>query len=468
MWRYGCQLVALNFQTPDPPMQLNRGKFRQNGNCGFILKPPILRAPFDPNKKVDNYTVLRVQIISAQQLPKPNRSRKGEIIDPYAELEVYGVGYDLLKKATRSIHDNGFNPIWNETFEFCLLYKELCMVRFVVYHQDVGGSEFLCSYSLSAESIQPGYRHIPLELATGETIELATLFVKVEFLHEQGTPFGVRVVTGESKVQESAELELRSHSLVRDEAGGLRMGGGSPQDSLVAGANTDLRSHLLKRISAASGLSSSIPTQALPRFSLTTSNMARRWNRDVETKVLDEAILEEEKRKKEERRRQREEEKKRREEEKRRIEEKEKRREERRKLNEERRKLREQEEQEMEEKSPGEDDANVERKRTKDKKKKNGRKSKDIEEGDEDDLKTDSTEVLKKRKSKGDKETRKSRGGDGDDDDANDKENRKSKGGDEKRKSTSKGADKDDAAAAAADDDDTKRKSKGGDEKKKS
>ena len=33
-WNAGCQMVSLNFQTTDLPMQLNLGKFEYNGNCG--------------------------------------------------------------------------------------------------------------------------------------------------------------------------------------------------------------------------------------------------------------------------------------------------------------------------------------------------------------------------------------------------------------------------------------------------
>ena len=42
-WNLGCQMVALNFQTTDLPMQINQGKFRQNGGSGYILKPHFLR-----------------------------------------------------------------------------------------------------------------------------------------------------------------------------------------------------------------------------------------------------------------------------------------------------------------------------------------------------------------------------------------------------------------------------------------
>ena len=38
-WAVGCQLVALNFQTPDAPLVLNDGRFRENQQCGYVLKP---------------------------------------------------------------------------------------------------------------------------------------------------------------------------------------------------------------------------------------------------------------------------------------------------------------------------------------------------------------------------------------------------------------------------------------------
>eukprot|EP00124_Ichthyophonus_hoferi_P006208 Ihof_evm1s1310 gene=Ihof_evmTU1s1310 len=52
LWNVGAQMVALNFQTGDRPMQLHHGKFRQNGNSGYQLKPLPLRDephPFNPH-----------------------------------------------------------------------------------------------------------------------------------------------------------------------------------------------------------------------------------------------------------------------------------------------------------------------------------------------------------------------------------------------------------------------------------
>ena len=36
--------VALNMQTPGSKMDYNMGKFQQNGNCGYLLKPSIMRS----------------------------------------------------------------------------------------------------------------------------------------------------------------------------------------------------------------------------------------------------------------------------------------------------------------------------------------------------------------------------------------------------------------------------------------
>lgn len=44
-WSLGVQMVALNFQTGDRSMQLNRGRFRANGGLGYVLQPKCLREP---------------------------------------------------------------------------------------------------------------------------------------------------------------------------------------------------------------------------------------------------------------------------------------------------------------------------------------------------------------------------------------------------------------------------------------
>ena len=72
MWNVGCQMVAMNYQTPDRSMQLNEGRFLNNGKCGYVLQPDIMRRPeFDPcnkqsiKKDVDPLTLsVKVWILS--------------------------------------------------------------------------------------------------------------------------------------------------------------------------------------------------------------------------------------------------------------------------------------------------------------------------------------------------------------------------------------------------------------------
>lgn len=74
-WNAGCQMVSLNFQTSDLPMQLNQGKFEYNGNCGYLLKPDFMRRAdriFDPfaESPVDGVIAAQcsVQVIAGQFL----------------------------------------------------------------------------------------------------------------------------------------------------------------------------------------------------------------------------------------------------------------------------------------------------------------------------------------------------------------------------------------------------------------
>lgn len=43
LWKCGCQIVSMNFQTAGLMMDLNTAWFQQNGNCGYVLRPAIMR-----------------------------------------------------------------------------------------------------------------------------------------------------------------------------------------------------------------------------------------------------------------------------------------------------------------------------------------------------------------------------------------------------------------------------------------
>jgi phosphatidylinositol phospholipase C eta len=192
LWNCGCQIVALNYQKEGKMMQLNRARFRANGSCGYVLKPePMINDQhfFNPYAKgrMHNSTpiLLTVKVISGQQFPKPKGGERGEIIDPYVKLKIFGLPNDQAKRKTKVINDNGFDPIWNESFTFNIIMPELALIRFVVMDKDPMLDDFIGQATFPVNSIREGYRHIRLE---GEGIEISTLFVHIT--KSLAIPFG--------------------------------------------------------------------------------------------------------------------------------------------------------------------------------------------------------------------------------------------------------------------------------------
>uniref|UniRef100_A0A8C1H348 Phosphoinositide phospholipase C n=1 Tax=Cyprinus carpio carpio TaxID=630221 RepID=A0A8C1H348_CYPCA len=177
-WNMGCQLVALNYQTDGRMMQLNRAKFMVNGGSGYVLKPgPMCKGSFNPLNDdplpANPKKQLVIKIISGQQLPKPPDSMlgdRGEIIDPFVEVEIIGLPVDCCKEQTRVVDDNGFNPVWEETLSFTLHMPEVALVRFLVWDHDPIGRDFVGQRTVSFSSLMPGYRHVYLEGMTEASI----------------------------------------------------------------------------------------------------------------------------------------------------------------------------------------------------------------------------------------------------------------------------------------------------------
>ncbi|XP_046839903.1 1-phosphatidylinositol 4,5-bisphosphate phosphodiesterase eta-2-like [Xenia sp. Carnegie-2017] len=176
-WSVGCQIVALNFQTESVMMDLYLAKFRTNGNSGYILKPDYMRN--DSIKSPPKMQKLKVEVISGQQIPKVSGTSKGEIIDPYVTVAVYDEHGAKQIFQTKSIKDNGFNPRWNESFEFEIKNPDLAMLRFAVYDEDIGKDDFIAQFSTPLLSIKPGYRQVSLNGHGTKSLFPAALLVHV-------------------------------------------------------------------------------------------------------------------------------------------------------------------------------------------------------------------------------------------------------------------------------------------------
>nr|XP_047904545.1 1-phosphatidylinositol 4,5-bisphosphate phosphodiesterase zeta-1 isoform X5 [Anser cygnoides] len=142
-WNVGCQMVALNFQTPGVQMELQNGKFLDNGGCGYILKPEFLRnrsSTFNPYN-VGRYSKpmsLSIRLISGHQLPPSNLSKTNKA-DPLVQIEIYGVPDDQVKRKSSVIKSN---------------VPELALIRFCVEDEiSLVANEFLGQYTLPLLSL---------------------------------------------------------------------------------------------------------------------------------------------------------------------------------------------------------------------------------------------------------------------------------------------------------------------------
>ncbi|NWT45714.1 PLCZ1 phosphodiesterase, partial [Chroicocephalus maculipennis] len=160
-WNVGCQMVALNFQTPGVQMELQNGKFLDNGGCGYVLKPEFLRkhnSTFTP-QNVGRYSKpmsLSIRLISGHQLPPSNLSKTNKA-DPLVHIEIYGVPEDQTKKKSSVIKSNALNPRWDETFSFTVQVPELALIRFCVEDEiSLVANDFLGQYTLPLLSLSKG------------------------------------------------------------------------------------------------------------------------------------------------------------------------------------------------------------------------------------------------------------------------------------------------------------------------
>uniref|UniRef100_A0A3Q3B6R5 1-phosphatidylinositol 4,5-bisphosphate phosphodiesterase gamma n=1 Tax=Kryptolebias marmoratus TaxID=37003 RepID=A0A3Q3B6R5_KRYMA len=185
MWLCGSQLVALNFQTADKPMQMNQALFMLNGRSGYILQPPIMRDdnfdPFDRNtlRGVEQVTLV-IEVLGARHLPKHGRG----IVSPLIEIEVCGAEYDNAKQKTDSAADNGLNPTWlRKSFQFTVCNSAFAFLRFGVYEIDMFNDQnFLAQATFPIQGLKTGYRSVPLKNSFNEDLELTSLLVHMDIM----------------------------------------------------------------------------------------------------------------------------------------------------------------------------------------------------------------------------------------------------------------------------------------------
>lgn len=181
-WAGGAQMVALNYQTQDLPMFLNHGKFLQNHNSGYVLKPFYMRHP--GATRLGERTI-EVQVFGGHQLPKPGSVAFGEVIDPYVIVNICGVQADNVEYRTKTVDDNGFNPIWDEVFTFTVTNPECAQLLFRVYDADLDRDDFVAFSSIPVLNLLEGFRNVSLYDKSGSRqgdMLHASLSVRIKIL----------------------------------------------------------------------------------------------------------------------------------------------------------------------------------------------------------------------------------------------------------------------------------------------
>jgi len=189
-WAVGCQLVALNFQTPDIPLLLNDGRFRQAGGSGYVLKPKSVLGHEEPARRR-----LSVSVLSASCLPKPQGVKAGEAIDPYVRVELHdvvakdGAEEDQCESwTTPTVSNNGFCPVWplvTKTLE--VNHSEVAMLLFQVFDDSLGMDQTIASCAIPVSCLRAGTRSVPLYRGQGSNtrggpFDFATLLVRIEWI----------------------------------------------------------------------------------------------------------------------------------------------------------------------------------------------------------------------------------------------------------------------------------------------
>lgn len=235
----GCQMVALNWQTNDTSLLIYKTFFRQNGGCGFVLKPKSLlenrdkifqdlkisiisccklrniQFDLEKSKKLMTKTIKRksvksftnnssIRSVKSDQdrhkhtknvlSSAPNLSTRREILDPLVVLDLYdydplnpGIDKNLRSASTKSIKTNGWNPNWLnsekkfQTFVFKKVCRDTAFLVVKVKNENFGEGEDIGRCVIQLLHAKTGFRICNLENKKGERIGGAQVFLKIDW-----------------------------------------------------------------------------------------------------------------------------------------------------------------------------------------------------------------------------------------------------------------------------------------------
>ncbi|NXG56281.1 PLCB2 phosphodiesterase, partial [Hemiprocne comata] len=178
-WNVGCQMVALNFQTMDVPMQQNMALFEFNGQCGYLLKHEFMRRP---DKQFDPFSVDRIDVVVASTLSiLSGQFLSDRSVKTYVEVELFGLPRDTKRKYRTKLTStaNSINPVWKEeAFVFeKIMMPELASLKIVAWEE---GGKFIGHRVIPVIAVHAGYHHICLRSESNMPLTMPALFVYLE------------------------------------------------------------------------------------------------------------------------------------------------------------------------------------------------------------------------------------------------------------------------------------------------
>ncbi|CEP63362.1 phosphatidylinositol phospholipase C LALA0_S08e00694g [Lachancea lanzarotensis] len=206
-WELGVQIVATNWQTFDIGQQINKAMFQLPledaplWHSGYVLKPDyLLNNVAKANdiktmrKGLEKRNVsLRVEILSAQMLPKPKdfKQKQKQAFPCFSvNLNIFsnnkpieplesenGLVQSETSGCTPNRGENGFNPVWETKFKITL---EDTFFNFLLFKVKTADTE-LATCCLKLSYLRQGYRHVPLHSESGERYIFSTLFIRVDY-----------------------------------------------------------------------------------------------------------------------------------------------------------------------------------------------------------------------------------------------------------------------------------------------
>merc|ERR1711916_216757 len=109
---------------------------------------------------------MSLEVISASQLPKcQSDNSESKVVNPFVIIELFGYFSEKMKKRTKTIVGNGFNPVWQQefTFEISAKHIDTTMILFRVFSDNfLKGKNLLASNSFPLQYVKTGYRFVPL------------------------------------------------------------------------------------------------------------------------------------------------------------------------------------------------------------------------------------------------------------------------------------------------------------------